>query len=416
MRAIWLLALCLVGASASAWSATGEAVAALAEYDQRIQALMQRWHIPGAAVAVARKGRLVFARGYGVTERDGSVAVQPDALFRIASLSKPLTATAVMRLVQDGQLALDQRVFPLLDVGEPVDPRLNRITVRHLLQHSGGWDRAIAGDFTFDSVSIARAMGVASPPDAPTILRYALRLPLQFDPGTRFAYSNFGYLVLGQLIEKVSGQRYEDVVRGLLREAGVTRMRLGASLPAGRLPGEVGYAMPIGHPLVSSVFDSLPGKVPSPYGGFAIEPRASQGGWVASAIDLVAFGTAMDGDPTRRDLLGAEAFASIGERPAYAGAKDSNWYGLGWFLHRSGSRFHHGDQPGVRSYLSVQPDGTVWALLLNASTEGMRGNIEAEMQDAMGAAWRSVAHWPAGDAFAAMGIAEPASAPTARPR
>lgn len=396
-----LTSLVLCGA-ACVQAATGVAVPEMASYDTEIQKFMAKWKVPGAAVAVARQGRLVFARGYGVADPSTGALVQPDTQFRIASVSKPITAAAVMRLVQDGGLSLDLKVFPYLARGAVSDARLNDITVRHLLEHSAGWDRDLAGDPMFRSGSIAQAMGVASPPDADTILRWMLTQPLQFNPGARYAYSNFGYLVLGQVVAKASGQRYEDYVSNLLRQAGITGMKPGATLRAGRRAGEAAYVMEAGSSRVQSVFDSAPGLVDYPYGGFAIEPMVAHGGWLASAVDLVAFAAAMDGQVSRADLLNAASLAEMARRPATAAPTATSWYGKGWLVNAAGNWWHTGSLPGTASLVVRASNGTQWAVVLNQRSDTNSSAFFAELDTLMWTAFNGVKAWPTGDQFAAL--------------
>lgn len=395
---VWGLAVALAHAGA----ATGPVVPELSAYDSEIEAFLRRWGVPGGAVAVTRNGRLVLARGYGVTDAGGSAAVQPDTLFRIASVSKPITAIAVMKLIEDGILSLDMPVFPYLARGTPADTRLNAITVRHLLEHTGGWDRDIAGDPMFNAIRIAQVMGVASPPDAPTILRYMLTQPLQYEPGTRYAYSNFGFLVLGEVVSKATGQRYEDHVRTLMLQAGVQRMRVGASLPSGRLPGESGYALPADEPQVTSVFASQPGRVPQPYGGFAIEPMAAHGGWVASAIDLVAIASLMDGNAYRADGLSAASIAEMRRRPAHVAASASSWYAKGWQVNTAGNIWHGGKLPGTAALLVSASNGTQWAAVFNLRDSDLKEDMANDLDDTLWAAYRAVKQWPTHDLFASL--------------
>ena len=143
--------------------------------------------------------------------------------MRLASVTKPITAAAIHEFVSDGKLDLDDHIFDLGQQGgglleiepfpAPGDPRLAEVTVQHLLQHRGGWDRKIAGDPTFRAIEIAEAMSIPSPPGRENMARYVLGQPLQFSPGSRIAYSNVGYLVLGLVIEEVSGQDYMSYVR-----------------------------------------------------------------------------------------------------------------------------------------------------------------------------------------------------------
>src|SRR6185436_18989439 len=124
---------------------TGAAMPGMGAFDQSVIDLMKKYNIPGGAIAFAREGKLIYARGFGYADVENKTPVQPDALFRIASVSKPITSAAVMTLIQDGKLKLDDRVAPLIAYltpapGATVDPRWEQITIRHLLDHSGGWD------------------------------------------------------------------------------------------------------------------------------------------------------------------------------------------------------------------------------------------------------------------------------------
>ena len=117
---------------------------------------------------------------------------------------------AVLQLVQDGKLSLDDKVVPILGdtgprPGKVSDPRVQDIRVRHLLQHSGGFDRKRSGDVVFmpGAVEAAKRQGGALPPDCPTVMRDALERTLDFPPGTRIAYSNIGYCMLGRVVERV---------------------------------------------------------------------------------------------------------------------------------------------------------------------------------------------------------------------
>jgi N-acyl-D-amino-acid deacylase len=229
---------------------TGDGDPKLAAYDAMMQDFMRQHRPPGAALAVSRSGRLVYARGFGYADRERKEPVQPTSLFRIASLSKPFTSTATLQLVQQGKLKLDTKVFsvlklqPFLAPGARADRRIYDITVQQCLQHTGGWDRAKG----FDPMSaeaaeqISRAMGVPLPIRPEHIIRYTMGRRLDSVPGAQFAYSNFGYCVLGRVIEAFSGLRYHDyVARQVLAPIGISHMRLGRNLLADRAPGEVKY-------------------------------------------------------------------------------------------------------------------------------------------------------------------------------
>jgi CubicO group peptidase (beta-lactamase class C family) len=192
---------------------SGAAVSGMEPFDQSVRDLMRKYDIPGGAVAVVHDGKLFYARGFGYADVENKTPVQPDALFRLASVSKPITGVAIMKLVEEGKLKLDDRVAPFIAhltpaEGATVDPRWEQITIRQLLNHTGGWDRDKPNggfDPMFLSAIAAAAVGAEAPASAETIIRYMKGMPLDFNPGTQHVYSNFGYAILGRVIEHVSG-------------------------------------------------------------------------------------------------------------------------------------------------------------------------------------------------------------------
>ncbi len=198
-------------------------------------------------MAVTYHGRLVYARGFGHANLEKQEPVRPASLFRIASLSKPLTAAAVMHLVEQGKLHLDERVFPMLKLqphlerGARLDLRWHDISVRHCLQHTAGWDRDKSFDpmGAEDAEQVAKALGVPLPVHPRQIIRFTMGKPLDFAPGTAYAYSNFGYCVLGRVIEAVSGKPYHELVRQeILAPLGIRGTQLGKNLLRDRAPAK----------------------------------------------------------------------------------------------------------------------------------------------------------------------------------
>ena len=382
---------------------SGTAVPGMASVDTVISELMTQWDIPGGAVGIVRDGRLVYARGFGYSDVAAQTETAPDALFRIASVSKPVTAVAVLRLVEQGRLSLDEPAFALLpDItplpGATVDPRLATITVRQLLEHSGGWDRALTFDPMFIPNQVAAATGTPAPASAEAVIQYMLGQPLDFDPGTRFAYSNFGYAVLGRIIERITGGSYEDFVQeAVLAPAGVTRMRLGRSLLADRAPGEVRY---YDLATVNSVFPGG-GAVPAPYGGFNIEAMDAHGGWIASTVDLLRFQTAVDRFPTRPDVLTPASIDLMTAKPASPLWDGSQvHYGLGWMvLPVEGNWWHGGALPGTASFMVRGGFEVSWVALFNALVMKPGSTFGAEIDGAMWEAIGGVTAWPAHDLF-----------------
>ena len=227
------------------WITSGQAIPSLNAFDQTVRQFMQARNISSGALAVTRQGKLVLARGYSWTT-DSTEIVEPDSLFRIASLTKPFTSAAVMILVQGGKLTLEQKVVDILDLKAPanqqVDPRLKNITILHLLQHLGGWDRDTAFDPMFRDVEIAKTLGVKLPISTGDIITYMNGKPLQHDPGSTYVYSNYGYCLLGRVIEKISKQSYiEYITDNILNKLGIRSMVPGRSSLSLRTLGEVKY-------------------------------------------------------------------------------------------------------------------------------------------------------------------------------
>lgn len=397
-----------------AFPVSGTAVPAMASLDDTIPALMQAFGIPGGAVAVVRDGRLVYARGFGWADVAGARPVQPDALFRIASVSKPITAVAVLTLVEEGKLSLDDRVAPFLAhlapaPGATVDPRWEAITIRHLLNHTGGWDRDRPGggfDPMFRPAVAAAAVGAPAPASPETIIRYMKGVPLDFDPGARYAYSNFGYAILGRVIEQVSGMPYEAYVRArVLGRAGAARTRQGRTRLGDALAEEVRYYLPgepglgMAAPLVPSVFPGE-GSVPVAYGGFYLESGDASGGWVSSTVDLLRFITAVDGRAGRPDIIGAATVATMtGSGPTVC-ASGACYYAAGWLVRPTqgdANWWHGGSLPGTTSLVVRLHDGTSFVALFNGR---VAPDFDRALDAAMWAALGKVAAFPAHDLFA----------------
>lgn len=387
---------------AEVFPVTGQSGSGMASFDQIIPELMKKWGIPGGAVAVVKDGRLVMARGYGYADGE-KTAVAADALFRVASVSKPITAVAVLKLVEEGRLGLDASAFALLPnlappKGATVDPRLSQITVRHLLQHTGGWDRDAGFDPMFRPAEAAAAVGAPAPASAETVIRWMMGKPLDFAPGTRYSYSNLGYAILGRIVERVAGTSYEaEVRRSVLEPIGAGRTRLGASRLAGRLPGEVRYFDQHAAP---SVFDAG-ATVSVPYGGFHLEAMDSHGGWVSSTIDLLRFLTAVDRNPSRPDLLGPQTIDLMVQRPAAPLWPGSAYhYGMGWLVRPAqGNWWHDGSLPGTTALLVRTGQGLAWAALFNARDTGRGTGFAAELDASIWTAVGQVSAWPTHDLF-----------------
>src|SRR6478752_1714578 len=235
-------------AAAEDVSITGVERPELAALDEWMKSFVAEHQIPGGALAIVKDGRLVYARGFGWADREAKTPVQPESLFRIASVSKPLTAVAILKLAETQRLKLADKVLDYLPL-EPhfegaakFDERWRQITIAQCLSHTGGWDRDKSYDPMFQAIRMTKSLKAELPITPPQIIRYQLGQQLDSDPGERYAYSNFGYSILGRIIEKVTGRPYEEYVRDeVLRPLGIERARIGGSLEDQRFEGEVKY-------------------------------------------------------------------------------------------------------------------------------------------------------------------------------
>jgi N-acyl-D-amino-acid deacylase len=345
---------------------SGPEIAGLQPLDQAVTTFMRTNNVPAVTIAMAKDGRLILARGYGYADLEARQAVQPDSMFRIASITKVLTGLAIARLHDQTQLDLDQpflNLLPEYDTQQVGDARIRQITVRNLLMHLGGWDRDAWGDPLFMDARIAQDQGVPRPVTCPDIIRFMMRQPLQIQPGTRVVYSNFGYCILGKVVEKVSGQTFESYVREqVLAPLGVHAMSVGKSRVSERGPFEVKYYGPPGDGYVDSPY---PGeeRVPAPYGVELLAHNAS-GGWIASAIDLTRVMTAIDGSRVT-GFLSPDTRTQLTARPN-PGFAGTSWYGFGLFVGPTEDTYYHGGSlPGTLTLLRHNADGYTFAILTN---------------------------------------------------
>ncbi len=290
------------GTIARTWHATGGHVPSLTAFDDAMAGFMQTNGVRVGALAILNDGKLEFSRAYTWAEPGYSIT-QPGSLFRLASCSKAFTCAAITNLYNANKVAKTTAVFPLLGItaaalaSQTPSPWINQITVQELVDHAGGWNDTVSG---FDPVlrlrDIARAFALPRPPTKFEVAQYMYGEPLQFEPGTQDFntdgqnYSNFGYLLLGLVVEAVTGMPYVDYVRQtVLAPLGLQNVYLARMLAGPVENAEVYYDDPNIGP---TVFDwASNALLPNAYGGEGCltETMDSGGGLMSTAEALATF-------------------------------------------------------------------------------------------------------------------------------
>lgn len=385
--------------------------------DNLVTQFMSTHAIPGATIAMARNGKLVYMRSFGHADLAGTEATQPHHLFRIASVSKPITAIAVMKLIEDGQLALSDKAFgtggilenhPYLTAATITDQRIYDITVQQLLEHSAGWDRGVncvpsptspypwaAGhcDPIGFPLYVTQILGEPNPVTEPMLIRFLLEKGLNFAPGTQYAYSNIGYLVLGEIIESVSGKPYEDYVKDeILSPIGICDMHIGRNLREHKVEREGEY---YGNGYQAPSLYGTGQNVPWEYGGWNLEAMDAHGGWIATARDLVRLLTAVDGFTTRPDMLSISSIQNM-----ITGSSTNSNYAKGWSVNSANNWWHTGALDGTASMWVRTNSGYTWAIILNKRV--IDGTANQFWTDLDALPWNCISQtstWPSHDLF-----------------
>lgn len=312
------------------------------ELSSQLDKLFRTYRMHGASVAVMYEGKLVYAKGFGMADVEEQVAVHDHHLFRIASVSKLITATGIMKLVDMGLISLEQKVFGYQGLlqGAPYDSyrdkKYEQIRVKHLLNHTAGWSTRTYGDPMFKNAWIAAQIKKPQPISQEDIIEFVLGYYLPYRPGTMTSYSNLGYVLLEKIIEQQSGIAYEDFIRTqVLQPMGIYRMQLGKNLEKDRLNGEVKYYDFDGAPLRESIYSSKE-LVSRVYGGTDVEALGGAGAWVATPTDLLRLMGGLDPNVCFEEILSPAAIeemtTSTGKaREIYGwkGVKGDRWWRTG---------------------------------------------------------------------------------------
>lgn len=336
----------------------------LPRMDHAIDSFMNFWGLQGASLAITRHDSLLYARGYG--KADASTPMTPDVRMRLASVSKLLTAVGIMRLQEQGKVFLETPVFGPFGVLREYDKYIRddhyyQMTVEHLLRHQAGFTSR-GGDVMFGTARFMQQHGLSEPPTASFLVRKELSKRLAYEPGTWQEYSNFGYLLLSLIIEKVSGISYEAFMEKEVFEPALCHhFALGGNYLKDRLPGESQYFM---HPEAETApsFDGRYASVEKCYGGNHIEGLLGAGGWIGSVPELARLVCSIDGRGPLPDLL--DPF-TVGQMTHFF---DKDTFGLGWVdCTPEGEWTRTGSFSGTSALIKVYPDGECWIMVTNTS-------------------------------------------------
>jgi len=366
--------------------------------DSIVTSFLKQNEIIGSSVAIAKEGRLVYAKGFGFANKENNELVTPKSLFRIASVSKLITAVAIMKLVENEKLDVNQKVFgPLGILNDSIylnykDKRVEDITINQLLSHTAGWNGK-KSDPVFNLLYVAKVMDLVPPIKIPIVIEYALTKDLDSTPGKEYSYSNLGYCILGEVIKKITGMEYEDYVQfAILHPLGIYDMHIGKSFYNERYPNEVKYYNLTNIEELWS-FDGSDELVPTEYGGNNIELLGAAGGWIASAPELVKLMVAIDGFSSQPDILSKQSLDYM------TNAHDCSNRLIGWRgTDGHGTWWRTGTLCGTTALLMRHANEINWVVLLNTTTKS-RPHIHNKLAHTMYAALGMVKKWPDSNLF-----------------
>jgi len=342
------------------------AIPELEPMDVAIDSFRRYWNLKGLNFAVMRNDSLLYAKGYGWADDVNREPMLPGTTLRLASVSKLLTAIAIMKLSEEGYFSLQSPVFGPFGVlkgfdDDIKDERYYLITVEHILRHQAGFHNG-RNDPMFTTAPNMRAMGLSTPPTQEQLAHYLLSFRLDFDPGTSQYYSNFGYMLLGMIVEQATGKTYARYMQeDLFEPNGCFGFEIAGNYQADRHPGESFYYLQPDTDLVPEYTGS--GRyVPRTYGGNDVRTLGGAGAWTGSAPELARLVATIDGRGPIADILSEESLY----RMAIQEGEDA--YPLGWMDSRDGILTRTGTLSGTSALIKLYPDGECWIMISNTSS------------------------------------------------
>lgn len=382
--------------------------------DALVKNFLAKYSIPGATMALAKDGKIVYLRAFGYADRAQTIPTQPNNLFRIASLSKQITSITIMKLYEQGRLTMSSKVFgasgilknhPVFSKANIKDARIYDITIQNLLEHSAGWNRDnncnpdpttpypyfLGGcDPISFPLRVALLTGTPNPVTKEALIKFVLEKGLDFAPGTNYNYSNMGFLILGEVIETITGKGYEAYVKdSVLAPLGIYDMHIAKNRVTEKYEREGEY---VGNNYTTLSIWGDNQYVPWEYGGFNITAMDAHGGWITTAKDLLKLLVAVDGFSTKPDML-KPATINLMTTPSAT----NQYYAKGWQVNSYNNWWHTGALDGTASEQVRAANGYSWVIITNKRDIKVGTNFWADL-DNLG--WNCIAattKWSAND-------------------
>lgn len=317
-----------------------------------VKAEMQRQHIPGLALLVVKDGKIVRAEGFGLANVELQVPVKPETIFQSGSVGKQFTATAVMMLVEEGKVSLDD---PLTEFFPDAPPAWKEVTVRELLSHTAGF-----GDYP-------KNFNFRKDWTEDELLKVVKSIPLAYPPGTKWAYSNLGYLTLGILIHRVTGEFYGDFLQQRIfrpLDMSSTRIISEADIVPNRAAG----------------YRLVKGELKNQEWVSPMMNTTADGSLYFSIVDLAKWDAALYTESLLKksslDQMWTPALLKGGQ--VNAGRPNSGHYGFGWFIDdRNGHRciHHDGSWQGFETAIDRYVDDRLTVVALSNLADAAPGKI-----------------------------------------
>jgi D-alanyl-D-alanine carboxypeptidase len=376
----FILAFC--SGCGSGWSDTiakqNHEPGSIADIDSIVEKFMKQYDIPGLSLAIAKNDSLLYLKGYGFSDISAEQEVTDSSLFRIGCLSQPITAMAILKLVEQKKIFLNEKVFGTEGVlgddfgTKSYDARIKEITIKELLDHYAGWPN---DDNAFLNSSLS----------ASQMLRLELdSVPLKSAPGKNFDFSYLGYVVLGKIIEKITGKTYAQYVDAeILGPAGITDMKIAGKRIQDRQKNEVKHYV---RQFWNDNYED------EQYYTQNVSNMQAACGWLASAEDLIKLVLRADQFSYSPDIF-SDSMMKIMLTPY----DSSSHFSSGWW---SNNNFHNwfavGNFWATPIEMARADNGYCWVMLTNKAPQrlGAEDDLDKMIWEIIG---DSTIHWPKKD-------------------